>query len=212
MSVVKNRVVPLGVTAAILLGIGYWAVGVYSETYIYVRNETASDVVLILVTTDTQEWLTAPPWEPGMCATGKLRTQHVRPESIGIDPSGQGSFIIDLTHTSKTGPAYVRVDPAETLHTDEPLPQDAAGCSTYRLEREVRLPRLTGHLPDRSAVEAKGRTAQRERPKLRGRQLDHEARPLAGPLALGPGAAVHRVRERPNDRELGALGRTETGV
>ena len=152
MSVGGKRIVALGVAAAILLGIGYWAVGEYTQTYIYVRNEMTYEVVVILMTADTQEWLTAPPWEPGMCAAGKLRTLHVRPGSAGIDPSGRGSAILVTTQMPKTGPAYLRVDAAMALHTDEPLPPDVAGCSTYRLDREVHLPHVKGHFPDRSAV------------------------------------------------------------
>ena len=136
-----RTITTVAAVAAVVLALSYWATSnnVLTGPTVYIRNETGAlawiDVVGL--NDDGTDKMSVPPWRTGLCATTAWTWHHHGvPAAAG---NGTAAFLAgpsattteSLTHFADGGPLFARIDSGGAVHTGEPLPQAAAGCTQY---------------------------------------------------------------------------------
>jgi hypothetical protein len=139
----RARLAGIAVVAALLGGIGFWAVqsGVLDSATIYLRNETQRDVSVGIVGRDGSidkflggdAVLEIPGWVEGVCPTaGWVAGMGSKPGGAVLVASGTRIAVSGVAAFREGAPLYVRVDVTGALHVGEKLPVEPTECTEYQ--------------------------------------------------------------------------------
>jgi hypothetical protein len=139
----RARLAVVAIVAALLGGIGYWAVqsGVLDSATVYLRNEAQRKVSIGIVGRDGNidkflggdAVLEIPGWVEGVCPTASwVAGMGSKPGGAVLVAAGTRIAVSGVAAFPQGIPLYVRIDVTGALHVGEKLPVEPTECTEYQ--------------------------------------------------------------------------------